>query len=146
MELPIDKRSLQSTILADDGQIVVLGGLISDSYTNGNSRMPWISKVPLLGSLFRNETKNRVKTNLLIFIRPVIIKDASALKTISLDRYGYMQDKSINYRTDNWTEKDDAVPVPPPVRKDQTGNENDLFDLRRMEHKLDSPSVIDNAQ
>lgn len=142
----IDKRSLQSTILADDGQIVVLGGLISDSYTNGNSRVPWISKVPLLGSLFRNETKNRVKTNLLIFIRPVIIKDASALKTISLDRYGYMQDKSINYRTDNWTEKDDTVPVPPPVRKDQTGNESDLFDLRRMEHKLDSPSVIDNAQ
>lgn len=142
----IDKRSLQSTILADDGQIVVLGGLISDAYTNGNSRVPWISRVPLLGSLFRNETKSRVKTNLLIFIRPVIIKDAAALKAISLNRYGYMQDKSINYRTDNWTEKDDTVPIPPPVRKDQTGNENNLFDLTHMEHKLDSPSVIDNAQ
>jgi general secretion pathway protein D len=137
---------LQSTILADDGQIVVLGGLIEDSYSNGNSRVPWISKVPLLGSLFRNETKSRVKTNLLVFIRPVIIKDASALRAISLDRYGYMQDKSINYRTDNWTEKDDTVPLPPPVRKDQTGNERDLFDLRHMEHNLDSRSVIDNAQ
>lgn len=76
----IDKRSLQTTILADDGQIVVLGGLISDAYTNGNSRVPWISKIPVLGSLFRDETKSRVKTNLLIFLRPVIVRDASTLR------------------------------------------------------------------
>jgi general secretion pathway protein D len=135
----IDKRSLQSTILADDGQIVVLGGLISDAYTNGNSRVPWLSKIPLLGTLFRNETKSRVKTNLLIFLRPVIIKDAASLKAISLDRYGFMQNKSGNYHTGNWTEKDDSVPALPPPAPDRAGNGTGVLDLTHMEHKVDSP-------
>jgi general secretion pathway protein D len=137
----INKRSLQSTILADDGQIVVLGGLISDSYTNGNSRLPWISKVPLLGYLFRNETKSRVKTNLLIFLRPVIVKDASTLKDISSDRYGYMRGKSLDYKTENWSEKDDTVPIPPPENGTPSNGTPDVFDLTHMEHK-----VTTNAQ
>lgn len=134
----INKRALQSTILADDGQIVVLGGLISDSYTNGNSRLPWISKVPLLGYLFRNETKSREKTNLLVFLRPVIVKDASTLKNISSDRYGYIRGKSLNYRTENWTQKDDTQPVPPPDNGNQPGNEGNVFDLTHIEHKVDA--------
>jgi general secretion pathway protein D len=135
----INKRSLQSTILADDGQIVVLGGLISDSYTNTNSRLPWVSKIPLLGYLFRNETKSREKTNLLVFLRPVIVKDAATLKTISSDRYGYIRGKSLDYKTDNWTEKDNTLPVPPPEenRNPRDGAAN-VFDLTHIEHKVDN--------
>lgn len=132
----INKRSLQSTILADDGQIVVLGGLISDAYDNSNSRLPWISKVPLLGYLFRNETKSRVKTNLLIFLRPVIVKDASTLKAISSDRYGYIRGKSLNYKAENWTEKDKTLPVPPPENGNQQDGAANVFDLTHMEHTL----------
>lgn len=132
----IDKRSLQTTILADDGQIVVLGGLISDAYTNGNSRVPWISKIPVLGSLFRDETKSRVKTNLLIFLRPVIVRDASTLRAIAMDRYSYIEGKSIDYKTDNWTEKESTVPIPPPLNEDQRYDKSNVFDLRNMEHKL----------
>lgn len=135
----INKRALQSTILADDGQIVVLGGLISDSYTNGNSSLPWISKVPLLGYLFRNETKNREKTNLLIFLRPVIVKDASTLANISSDRYGYIRGKSLDYKSENWTQKDDTQPVPPPNNGNQPGSEENLFDLTHIEHKINAP-------
>ena len=135
----IDKRSLQTTILADDGQIIVLGGLISDSYTNGNSRVPWISKIPLLGSLFRNETKSRVKTNLLIFLRPVIIRDASTLKAVSMDRYGYITNKSTGYKSENWIEKDNTVPTPPPAGDNQPGDPGNVFDLTHMEHQINSP-------
>jgi general secretion pathway protein D len=131
----INKRALQSTILADDGQIVVLGGLIGDSYTNGNSSLPWISKVPLLGYFFRNETKSREKTNLLIFLRPVIVKDASTLKSISSNRYGYIREKSLNYKTENWTQKDETQPVPPPDSGDQPGSGENVFDLTHIEHK-----------
>lgn len=137
----INKRSLQSTILADDGQIVVLGGLISDSYTNGNSRLPWISKVPLLGYLFRNETKSRQKTNLLIFLRPVIVKDAATLKDISSDRYDYVRGKSKDYKTENWSEKYDTVPIPPQDNGNPSNGAPDVFDVRHMEHK-----VTTNAQ
>jgi general secretion pathway protein D len=109
----IDKRSLQTTILADDGQIIALGGLISDSDTNGNTRTPWISKIPVIGALFRHETKSRVKKDLLIFLRPVIVKDGAMLQAIASDRYGYMQAKSRTYKSDNWLMKDDTTPALP---------------------------------
>jgi len=136
----IDKRSLQTTVLADDGQIIVLGGLISDSYTNGNSRVPWISKIPIVGSLFRNESKSRSKTNLLIFLRPVIVRDASALKSITADRYSYIQGKSDSYKTDNWTEKEETVPVPPPLNGAQERGDANVFDLTHMEQNISGPS------
>ncbi|WP_321800444.1 type II secretion system secretin GspD [Caballeronia sp. J97] len=128
----IDKRSLQTTILADDGQIVVLGGLISDNYTNGNTRVPWVSKIPVLGALFRHETKTRQKTNLLIFLRPVIVRDASMLQAIAADRYGYMQARSNAYKTENWLEKDDTVPALPQVDGQNHGDASNVIDLTRV--------------
>ncbi|WP_159839546.1 secretin N-terminal domain-containing protein [Burkholderia sp. 8Y] len=127
----IDKRSLQTSILADDGQIVVLGGLISDNYTDGNSRIPWVSKIPVLGALFRHETKSRKKTNLLIFLRPVIVRDASMLQAIAADRYGYMQSRSATYKSDNWLERDDTVPVLPPLQENVQGAASSVIDLTR---------------
>jgi general secretion pathway protein D len=110
----IAKRSLQTTVLANDGQIIVLGGLISDNYTNGNSRLPWVSRIPVLGSLFSYETKSRNKTNLLIFLRPVVIKDEQTLRDISSSRYSYLRNSMSNYSTENRIERDRSVPVPPP--------------------------------
>lgn len=124
----IDKRSLQTTILADDGQIVVLGGLIGDNYTNGNSRVPWLSKIPVLGVLFRHETKSRQKTNLLIFLRPVIVRDAAMLQSITADRYGYMQARSNAYKSDNWIEKDGTTPALPQL----DGTAGDVIDLTKI--------------
>ncbi|MDR5733925.1 secretin N-terminal domain-containing protein [Caballeronia sp. LZ025] len=128
----IDKRSLQTTILADDGQIVVLGGLISDNYTNGNSRIPWVSKIPVLGALFRHETKSRAKTNLLIFLRPVIVRDASTLRAIAADRYASMQAKTATYKSDNWLEKDDATPLLPSLDGDVRDGSSNLIDLSHV--------------
>lgn len=129
----IDKRSLQTTILADDGQIVALGGLISDSYTNGNTRTPWISKIPVIGALFRHETKSREKKDLLIFLRPVIVKDGAMLQAIAADRYGYMQARSSTYKSDNWLMKDSTVPALPST-DGQSGEIIDLTHVRQAAH------------
>ncbi|MGI4861165.1 MAG: type II secretion system secretin GspD [Janthinobacterium lividum] len=111
----INKRSLQSTVLVDNGQIIVLGGLIRDSYANGNSKVPWLGNIPLLGSLFRSENKTRTKTDLMVFLRPVIIRDAETSREVSLDRYDYMRAQSANYRTDNRLIRDKDQPMPPPI-------------------------------
>lgn len=137
----IDKRSLQTTILADDGQIVALGGLISDSYTNGNTRTPWISKIPVLGALFRHETKSREKKDLLIFLRPVIVRDGATLQAIAADRYGYMQARSANYKSDNWLVKDDTVPALPALQ----GHDGEIVDLTRVRRAAVLPPATDGV-
>lgn len=141
----IDKRSLQSTILADDGQIVVLGGLISDNYTNGNSRIPWVSRIPVLGALFRHETKSRTKTNLLIFLRPVIVRDASMLRAIAVDRYGTMQAKTATYKSDNWLEKDDTVPVLPSLDGKGRDDSTNLIDLTHVRQSAGARPADDDS-
>ncbi len=137
----IDKRSLQTTILADDGQIIALGGLISDSYTNGNTRMPWISKIPVIGALFRHETKSRQKKDLLVFLRPVIVKDGAMLQAIASDRYGYMQARSKAYKSDNWLMKDDTVPALPST----DGKSGEIVDLTHVRQAAKQGAIEQSA-
>ena len=72
----LSKRALESTVLVDDSQIVVLGGLIQDSLTDNAQKLPWAGDVPVLGSLFRYDTRERQKTNLMVFLKPTIIRGA----------------------------------------------------------------------
>ena len=83
----INTRSIQSTILADDGEIVVLGGLMQDQYSTSNSKVPLLGDIPWIGQLFRSEAKTRTKTNLMVFLRPVIVRDQATSSQISNDRY-----------------------------------------------------------
>jgi len=82
-----NKRAIESTVLVDDQQIVVLGGLIQDEQANDTSQIPLLGDVPIFGSLFRSESRQRKKTNLFVFLRPVIIRSASESNTLSLGRY-----------------------------------------------------------
>lgn len=109
----LNKRAIQSTVLADDGQIIVLGGLLQDKYSDGNSKVPVLGDIPLLGSLFRYEGKRREKTNLMVFLRPVIIRNAQDAQRVSLDRYDYMRAQTTNFGTDNWLVRDQNTPVMP---------------------------------
>lgn len=86
-----NKRSLESTVLVDEGQIIVLGGLIQDSVTNGVDKVPVLGDLPILGSLFRHETRQHTKTNLMIFIRPYVMRDAHAYQGLTEDRYEYIR-------------------------------------------------------
>jgi general secretion pathway protein D len=82
-----DKRSIESTVVVDDGAILVLGGLIEDKYTDNRSKIPLLGDIPVLGALFRSESRTKTRTNLMVFLRPVIMRDAESASKISMDRY-----------------------------------------------------------
>jgi general secretion pathway protein D len=111
----IIKRSVESTVLSDDGEIVVLGGLIQDDYTDGNNKVPWLGDLPLVGSLFRAENKSRVKTNVMVFMRPVVIHDAATSASLSESRYNYVRQQTNGYQSDNRVEHDHDSPTLPPL-------------------------------
>ncbi|WP_244847556.1 type II secretion system secretin GspD [Caballeronia sp. SL2Y3] len=110
----INTRSVQSTILADDGEIVVLGGLMQDQYNNNNSKIPLLGDIPFIGSLFRSESKTRTKTNLMVFLRPVIVRDQATASQIANTRYEYLRNQQYGSTTDNRIVKDQNVPMMPP--------------------------------
>ena len=85
-----NKRSLESTVMVDDGQIIVLGGLIQDALTDGTSKVPVVGDVPVLGSLFRYDNRRRVKTNLMVFLKPTVVRSSSAGAALTSDRYDYL--------------------------------------------------------
>lgn len=85
-----NKRSIKSTVLVDDGAIIALGGLIEDSFSGGEEKVPLLGDIPVAGSLFRYETRKRTKTNLVVFLRPVILRDRESYTEISSSRYDYV--------------------------------------------------------
>ena len=88
-----NKRSIESTVLVDDGKIVVLGGLLQDEFASNQDKVPGLGDVPVLGGLFRSESRSRRKTNLMVFLRPVVLRDAAQTDELSLDRYDLMRIK-----------------------------------------------------
>lgn len=78
-------------MLVDDGQIMVLGGLMEDSVTHGSEGVPVLGDVPVLGNLFRYDKRQRAKTNLMVFLRPYVIRDANAGRGLTQDRYDFMR-------------------------------------------------------
>lgn len=86
-----NKRAIDTSILLDDGQIMVLGGLLQDGYSQSNDSVPWLGDIPGIGALFRNERRAITKTNLMVFLRPYIIRDSEAGRSITLNRYDFMR-------------------------------------------------------
>jgi general secretion pathway protein D len=81
------KRSIESQVIVDDGAMLAIGGLMEDSYTGSNSKVPGLGDVPVLGGLFRSESRSRKKTNLMVFLRPVVVRSAEDTNKLSMDRY-----------------------------------------------------------
>jgi general secretion pathway protein D len=88
-----NKRSIESSVLVENGGIVVLGGLLEDRYAGNQEKVPGLGDVPILGNLFRSETRSRRKTNLMVFLRPVVLRDGAQTDELSLDRYDLMRTK-----------------------------------------------------
>jgi general secretion pathway protein D len=86
----LDKRAIESTVLIDDGQIIALGGLVQDDVRAGMEKVPLLGDIPLLGYLFRYETRKQTKTNLMVFLRPVVLRDGVAHSNASAERYRQM--------------------------------------------------------
>lgn len=107
-----NKRSIESTIIVDDSDIVVLGGLIQDTYGKSEEKVPVLGDIPVLGALFRYETRTRNKTNLMVFLQPRIIRTAEDNRDFTVSRYDYIIGEQL--RT---AENPKLMPgeAPPPV-------------------------------
>ena len=112
-----NKRSIESNVLVEDGAIVVLGGLLQDEYAGNQEKVPVLGDVPFFGNLFKSETRSRKKTNLMVFLRPVVVRDANALDTLSLDRYELMRtgQKELQPQPSAVFQIDAAPVIPPAV-------------------------------
>ena len=89
------ERKVQTKVLAQDSRVVVLGGLIEDSVQDGQQKVPLLGDIPFLGRLFRTDSVDVSKTNLLIFIRPTIIRDDEELDGATADKYRYIRDQQL---------------------------------------------------
>jgi general secretion pathway protein D len=110
-----NKRAVESTVLVDNGQIVVIGGLIQDTVNDGVEKVPVLGDLPVLGGLFRYKTRSRVKTNLMVFLKPTLVRTGEDAGAYSSERYDYIRGEQIKIKP-----KHDAVlpdidsPVLPP--------------------------------
>jgi general secretion pathway protein D len=86
-------RSITTNVLVDDGQIIALGGLIQDSVSDTNEQVPGLGDLPLIGNLFKYKTRSRSKTNLMIFLRPIVIRSAEQSAKVTADRYDYVRNE-----------------------------------------------------
>jgi general secretion pathway protein D len=115
-----NKRSIESTVLVDTGQIVALGGLVQDGTDTTVEKVPVLGDIPLLGLLFRYETRRQTKTNLMVFLRPVVLRDSAAAGPITAERYRQM----IEEQKKTKPEPHPVLPdVTPPVLPAQPGDQ-----------------------
>ena len=116
-DLITNRRSIEAVVQVDDGQVVALGGLITDDVTDTVSWVPILGKLPLLGNLFRNKTKSALKRNLMVFLKPRIIRTPEELALYSKEKYDDIRRDEIIYSNKN----DDVLLMPesePPVLLD----------------------------
>jgi general secretion pathway protein D len=110
------KRSIENIVTVDDGQILVLGGLIEDTYTTTLSKVPLLGDIPFLGALFRSESRERKRTNLMVFLRPIVLRDAEAQARLTLDRYDQIRARQIGGQPPpSFVLPIDTSPVLPPA-------------------------------
>jgi len=88
--LTTNKRAIETTVTVDDGSIVAIGGLIQESVSDGENKVPLLGDVPVLGWLFKYQQKQRKKTNLMVFLKPTILRDDAAARNVAGDRYDYV--------------------------------------------------------
>jgi general secretion pathway protein D len=116
-DISTNKRSIKTTVLIEDGGIIVLGGLISDSVTESEDRVPGLGAIPIIGNLFKSRSGSRQKKNLMVFIRPKIMRDADATESVSEAAYNTVRQTQRNLNGGHITllpgQKQPAVPAIP---------------------------------
>ncbi len=115
---PVDivttKRKIQTTVLADDGETIVLGGLIRDDIRESVSKVPLLGDIPLLGVLFRSTKKQRSKQNLMVFLRPTILEDNQRL--VDMTRKNYLGITALQFEVNKRGELERVVKKPLPAK------------------------------
>lgn len=97
-DLITNTRSIRTAVLVDDGEVVVLGGLITDNMRESTQKVPLLGDLPLLGSLFRYKSTSKDKTNLMVFLHPLIMRDEGLLAQVSSGKYNFMRARQMEIR------------------------------------------------
>lgn len=126
-ELIINKREINTTVTVGDGQIIALGGLLDDNERRTIEKIPFLGDIPLIGELFRSRGKSRVKTNLMVFIRPMILRTREEARAFTARRYGYVRDRQLLRNPDVEPSIDalvrDYMGTVPPTARPQAGDQ-----------------------
>lgn len=131
-DLITNTRSIKTTVLVDDGEVVVLGGLITDDLKESTQKVPGLGDLPLLGNLFRYKSTTKEKTNLMVFLHPVIMRDEGLLAQVSGNKYNYMRAKQLalqekgvallsNEESPVMRPLEDLLDLPPPFKDSAPG-------------------------
>ncbi|MBK4736438.1 type II secretion system secretin GspD [Noviherbaspirillum pedocola] len=94
------KRSIDTNVLVDDGEIIVLGGLIDDRGNNAVEKVPGLGDIPVIGNLFKYQNRDRTKTNLMVFLRPIVVRTGEQSSNLTADRYDYIRGRQIAAQPD----------------------------------------------
>ena len=121
------KSSIETSVVVDDGEVLVLGGLMKDEYTDGQSKVPLLGDIPYLGNLFKSQERGRKKTNLMVFLRPIVMRNQDAANALTLDRYEYMRQRQM----DSQPKESTLLPI----------NEAPLLDPLKLSTRLNLPST-----
>ena len=115
--LTTDKSAIETTVVVDDGQIMVLGGLLKDEYGGGVSQVPFLGDLPIVGPLFRTDTRTRTKSNLMVFLRPMVIRNQDESNALSMDRYDLIraQQGSVGQPRQSVVMPINDAPIAPPA-------------------------------
>jgi len=109
-DLITNKRTITTNVMVEDGGIIVLGGLISDEVRESNSQVPFLGSIPIIGELFKTRSVDKVKTNLMVFIRPRILRDGVDAAIESNAKYNYIRKQQLD-------RNDGRVPLMPSERQ-----------------------------
>jgi len=113
-DIVTNKRNIKTTVIVEDGNMIVLGGLIDEELQQTTKKVPWLGDLPIIGGLFRSESAKKVKRNLMVFLRPTIVRDADSENSISSNKYSYMRIKQLEQRLKQSTLTNiEQVPVLP---------------------------------
>jgi general secretion pathway protein D len=94
-DLITNKRSIETTVLVDNNQIIVLGGLIDDDLQEDVSKVPLLGSIPVLGKLFSSSAKSRVQRNLMVFLRPTILTESTDISSLSNEKYNFIKAEKL---------------------------------------------------
>jgi general secretion pathway protein D len=98
VDLITNSRKITTKVLVEDGGLIVLGGLTQDDLTEGENRVPWLGSIPILGNLFKARNVSKKKTNLMVFLHPVILRDGVQTAVETNARYNAIRDEQRTYK------------------------------------------------
>jgi general secretion pathway protein D len=141
------KRSIKTSVLVDDGGILVLGGLIQEEVSDSQSKVPFLGDIPVLGFLFRSENTTKTKANLMVFLRPSILRDNKDAAFVTNEKYTYLRGlESESYEKDSYGLLDGAAPRLPPMEQiDRSKQAAENLQVELDSEKDDDPGAVFDA-